>query len=162
MVAAMTQGSTDERLARLESNVEHIQKDVTESRTDVRRLDARMEAMGERLEAKMYAMGERLEAKMYAMGERLEAKMYAMGERLEAKMQAMGERLEAKMYAMGASLEARMYTMQGGLDTRQNSLDAAINALRVEIVRRSLGDRIRTLLMNGATLGVMAHGFKWI
>lgn len=129
MVAAMTQGSTDERLARLESNVEHIQKDVTESRTDVRRLDARMEAMGERLEAKMYAMG---------------------------------ERLEAKMYAMGASLEARMYTMQGGLDTRQNSLDAAINALRVEIVRRSLGDRIWTLLMNGATLGVMAHGFKWI
>jgi hypothetical protein len=60
----------DERTARLEATVNHIQSDITELKGDVRRLDARVEALRIELTGKIDTFGvrfDRLQLAMYAV-----------------------------------------------------------------------------------------------
>lgn len=59
----------EERIARLEVTVDHIQADVAEMKVDIRRLDAKMDGMKESLDAKIDAIREALaSAKIWALG----------------------------------------------------------------------------------------------
>jgi hypothetical protein len=53
MSAQRVEQPVEERIARLESHVEHIQSDVTEIKGDIRRLDQKFEGKLERLEGKI-------------------------------------------------------------------------------------------------------------
>lgn len=60
----------DERAARLEATVNHIQSDITELKGDVRRLDARIEALRIELTGKIEAFSvkfDRLHWQMYVV-----------------------------------------------------------------------------------------------
>jgi predicted nucleic acid-binding Zn-ribbon protein len=48
--------TVEERLARLESNGEHIQSDVSEIKGDIRRLDAKVDALKDSIAAKFDAV----------------------------------------------------------------------------------------------------------
>jgi predicted nucleic acid-binding Zn-ribbon protein len=54
----------EDRVARLEVNVEHIQKDVSEMKTDIRRLNDKIEAVDHKLTAKIDAVDQRLTGKI--------------------------------------------------------------------------------------------------
>ena len=53
----------EERVARLEANVDHIQKDVAETRIDIRRLNDKIDSVDQKLSAKIDGVDQRLSAK---------------------------------------------------------------------------------------------------
>ena len=53
----------EERVARLEANVDHIQKDVAETRIDIRRLNDKIDGVDQKLSAKIDGVDQRLSAK---------------------------------------------------------------------------------------------------
>jgi len=54
----------EDRVARLEVNVEHIQKDVSEMKVDIRRLGDKIDAVDQRLTAKIDAVDQKLTGKI--------------------------------------------------------------------------------------------------
>ena len=57
----------EERTSRLEAHVEHIQRDVTEIKGDIRRLDAKIDTVKNGLDAKIDTVKDSLDAKMDAV-----------------------------------------------------------------------------------------------
>jgi chromosome segregation ATPase len=54
----------EERVARLEANVEHILSDVSDIKTDVRRLNDKIDTVDQKLTAKIDAVDQRLSARI--------------------------------------------------------------------------------------------------
>lgn len=54
----------EERVARLEANVDHIQKDVAETKIDIRRLNDKIDNVDQKLSAKIDGVDQRLSAKI--------------------------------------------------------------------------------------------------
>jgi len=54
----------EERVARLEINVEHIQKDVSDMKVDIRRLGDKMDGVDQKLTAKIDGVDQRLTGKI--------------------------------------------------------------------------------------------------
>ena len=77
---------TGDRLPRLESDVKHIQTDVSDIKSDLRRTNDKVDRLGERLDAKIDRSSERLDTKIDDLGVRLETKIDAMGSKLSAKI----------------------------------------------------------------------------
>jgi hypothetical protein len=69
----------EERVARLEANVEHIQSDVSEIKVDLRRLEGKMEA-------RFDAMDKKFEGKLDAMDKKFEGKFEAVDKKFEGMM----------------------------------------------------------------------------
>jgi chromosome segregation ATPase len=65
----------EDRIARLEVNVEHIQKDVSETKVDIRRLNDKIDAVDQKLTAKIDAVDQKLTAKIDAVDQRLTGKI---------------------------------------------------------------------------------------
>jgi len=57
----------DARLARLDERTEHLQRDVTEIKGDLRRLDSKVDALGQRLDTKIDALGNDVNSKIDAL-----------------------------------------------------------------------------------------------
>jgi hypothetical protein len=75
-VFGMDEAAKQAQLARLTSDVQHVQKDVTDIKVDVRRVDDRLDAMNERFDGKLDAVNGRIDglrAEIYSM------KVWAMG-----------------------------------------------------------------------------------
>jgi len=53
----------EERVARLEANVEHIQKDVSDMKIDIRRLGDKIDGVDQKLSAKIDGVDQKLSAK---------------------------------------------------------------------------------------------------
>jgi chromosome segregation ATPase len=54
----------EERIARLEVNVEHIQADISEIKTDVRRLNDKIDAVDQKLTGKIDAVDQKLSTRI--------------------------------------------------------------------------------------------------
>jgi predicted nucleic acid-binding Zn-ribbon protein len=54
----------EERVARLEANVEHIQKDVSDMKIDIRRLGEKIDVADQKLSAKIDAADQKLSARI--------------------------------------------------------------------------------------------------
>jgi predicted nucleic acid-binding Zn-ribbon protein len=54
----------EERVARLEANVEHIQKDVSDIKIDIRRLGDKIDSVDQKLSAKIDSVDHSLSAKI--------------------------------------------------------------------------------------------------
>ena len=81
----------EERIARLEVNVEHIQSDITEMKGDIRRLDTKIDAVKTSLDAKIDAVAGSLNTKIDTVAESLNAKIDAVRDSLaSAKIWALG------------------------------------------------------------------------
>jgi predicted RNase H-like nuclease (RuvC/YqgF family) len=58
-----TETPLEERVARLEANVEHIQKDVSDMKIDIRRLGDKIDSVDQKLSAKIDGIDQKLSAK---------------------------------------------------------------------------------------------------
>jgi len=126
----------EERIARLEANVEHIQSDVSEIKLDIR---------GLRQEVRQDI--QRLDAKIDEVDKRLGAKIDEVDKRLGTKIDEVDKRLGTKIDDVKDSVANLALVMEKGF----GKLNVAI-----------MVDRIWHLLMSAALLAVMARGFKWI
>ena len=140
----------EERVARLEANVEHIQKDVSDMKIDIRRLGDKIDSVDQKLSAKIDGVDQRLSAKIDGIDQKLSAKIDGIDQKLSAKTESVKDlvtNLAINMEKSFANVEKQFTNVEKSF--------AALHAARAF-------DRVWWLLMSGALLGVMARAFKWI
>lgn len=137
----------EERVARLEANVEHILSDISDIKIDVRRLGDKLETVDRNLTTKIDAVDRKLTDKVDAVDHKLTAKIDAVDQKLTDKIDTADQRLSGRIDGLKDSVTSLALTME-----------KSFAALKVG---RAL-DKVWWLLMSGALLGVMARGFKWI
>jgi phage shock protein A len=125
----------EERVARLEANVEHIQKDVSDVKIDLRRLNDKIDSVDQKLSAKIDSVDQKLSAKIDSVKDSVAA-------------------LAINMERSFANVEKRFTEFERRFTDFEKSF-AALHSARAF-------DRVWWLLMSGALLGVMARAFKWI
>jgi predicted nucleic acid-binding Zn-ribbon protein len=122
----------EDRVARLEVNVEHIQKDVSEMKVDIRRLNDKIDGIDQKLTAKIDAVDEKLTAKIDGVDQRLTGKIDSLKDTLTMLAINMEKGFAAVEKSMGELRTARGF------------------------------DRVWHLLTIAGILSVMARAFKWI
>jgi chaperonin cofactor prefoldin len=95
--------SVEERLARLESNVEHIQSDVSEMKVDIRRLNDKIDGMDQRLCAKIDGGDQKLSDKTDGMEQRLCAKIEGVDQKFTAKFDSLKDQISGLALTMEKS-----------------------------------------------------------
>ena len=133
----------EDRIARLEVNVEHIQKDVSEMKVDIRRLNDKIDAVDQNLTAKIDAVDAKLTAKIDAVDAKLTAKIDGVDQRLTGKID---------------SLKDAQTTLAINMEKGFAAVEKSLGELRIA---RGF-DRVWYLLMIAGILSVMARAFKWI
>ena len=123
----------EERVARLEINVEHIQKDVSDMKVDIRRLG---DKIGDGVDQK------------------LTAKIDGVEQRLTAKVDGVDQRLTGKI----DSLKDVVTALAINMEKQFANVEKSIGALRTA---RAF-DRVWWLVMSAGILSIMARAFKWI
>ena len=133
----------EDRVARLEVNVEHIQKDVSEIKVDIRRLNDKVDVVDQKLTAKIDAVDTKLTAKIDAVDAKLTAKIDGVDQRLTGKIDSLKD-----------ALATLAVNMEKGFAAVEKSLG--------ELRTARAFDRVWHLLMIAGILSVMARAFKWI
>jgi predicted RNase H-like nuclease (RuvC/YqgF family) len=72
----------EERLGRLELNVEHIQSDVSEMKVDIRHLNDKIDGVDQRLCAKIEGVDQKLSAKIDAVDQKFTAKFDSLKDQI--------------------------------------------------------------------------------
>jgi chromosome segregation ATPase len=181
----------EERVARLEANVEHIRSDISDVKIDLRRLNDKVESIDQKLITRIDGVDEKLTTKIDGVEQRLSAKIDGVDEKLTTKIDGVEQRLSAKIDGVDEKLTTRIDGVEQRLSTKIDSVDEKLTskidsvdqrlsgkadalkdsvaslALTVERSFASLKigralDRVWWLLMSGAMLGIMARAFKWI
>jgi chromosome segregation ATPase len=155
----------EDRVARLEVNVEHIQKDVSEMKVDIRRLNDKVDVVDQKLTAKIDAVDQKLTAKIDAVEEKLTAKIDAVEEKLTAKIDGVEEKLTAKIDGVDQRLTGKIDSLKDALTTLAINMEKGFAAVEKSLgeLRTARGfDRVWYLLMTAGLLSVMARAFKWI
>jgi len=144
----------EDRVARLEVNVEHIQKDVSEIKVDIRRLNDKVDVVDQKLTAKIDAIDTKLTAKIDAVDAKLTAKIDGVEEKLTVKIDGVDQRLTGKVDSLKDALTTLAVNMEKGFAAVEKSLG--------ELRTARAFDRVWHLLMIAGILSVMARAFKWI
>jgi chromosome segregation ATPase len=122
----------EERVARLEANVEHIQTDIADMKIDIRRLSDKIDSVDQKLTAKIDSVEQKLSAKIDSVDQKLTAKI---------------DSVKDSVTILAINVEKSFAHVEKSI--------ASLHAARAF-------DRVWWLLMSGALLGVMARAFKWI
>ena len=137
----------EDRIGKLEAHVEHIKADVADTKIEVRRLNDKVDGVGQQMLAKIDVVDQTLSAKIDTVHQTLLARIDDVNRTLSAKIDSVNQTLSARIEAVNQTLLAK--------------LDAVHQQLVELKISRAL-DRVWWLLMCGTLLGVMARGFKWI
>jgi chromosome segregation ATPase len=70
-----TESPVEERVAVLEANIEHIRSDISEMKTDIRRLNEKIDGVDQKLTARIDRVEEKLTARIDRLEEKLTAKI---------------------------------------------------------------------------------------
>ena len=126
----------EDRIGKLEAHVEHIKADVADTKIEVRRLNDKVDGVGQQMLAKIDNVNQTLSGKIDTVNQTSAAKTDAVFQILLARIDDVNKSLSGK-------------------------IDAIHQQLAELKISRAL-DRVWWLLMCGTLLGVMARGFKWI
>ena len=148
----------EDRIGKLEAHVEHIKADVADTKIEVRRLNDKVDGVGQQMLAKIDVVDQTLSAKIDTVNQTLSAKIDTVHQTLLARIDDVNRTLSAKIDSVNQTLSARIEAVN---QTLLAKLDAVHQQLVELKISRAL-DRVWWLLMCGTLLGVMARGFKWI
>jgi phage shock protein A len=70
-----SENPVEERVARLEANVEHIRSDISDMKIDIRRLGDKVDTVDQKLSAKIDTVDQKLSAKIDNMDQKLSTKI---------------------------------------------------------------------------------------
>lgn len=148
----------EERVARLEANVEHTRADVADIKIDLRRLNDKVDGAEQRLIGKTDGIDQKLIAKIDGFEQRLTGKIEDFEQRLTGKLEGLDQKLTAKI----DGFEQRLTFRVDGVEQRLTVFAMATEKSFAELkIGRAL-DRVWWFLMSGALLGIMARAFKWL
>lgn len=166
---ATVEAVMEERIARLESNVEHIQGDIGEIKVDLRALRDKMDTMYTGLSGRIDNLGTTLDGKISALDQKMDHKVSQLDEKLSTRISSLEEKMDGRFVAV----DERFVTLEAKMDDRfatvREEADARFSVLNGK--HESLNDRIASiqlwaLLLYGALaatlLGTMARGFGWL
>jgi uncharacterized phage infection (PIP) family protein YhgE len=148
----------EDRIGKLEAHVEHIRADVADTRIEIRRLNDKVDGLGEKLTAKIDDVNQTLSAKIDGVNQTLSAKIDGVNQTLSAKIDGATQTSSAKTDAVDQRLSAKIDEGKDALASLALRMEKLFAELKIG---RAL-DRVWWLLMCGTLLGVMARGFKWI
>lgn len=147
----------EERVARLESHVEHIQFDVTELKADVRRIEGKVDAVKDvvsELRLDMIQREEVLRGEMRAGFDESFRRVDGRFNQVDDSFKKVDGTIE-KIRDSDAEFRAFVYASF-------DKVNASIAALALS-TEKSLSRMTRwSIGVAAAILTVMAHGFKWI
>jgi hypothetical protein len=126
----------EDRIGKLEAHVEHIRADVADSKIEIRRLNDKIDGLGQQMFAKIDGVNQTLSTKIDGAIQTLTARSDAVDQRLSAK-----------------------------IDEGKDALSRLALRMEKSFAELKIGralDRVWWLLMCGTLLGVMARGFKWL
>jgi prefoldin subunit 5 len=163
------ENSVEERVAVLEANIEHIRSDISDMKTDIRRLNDKVDAVDQKLTQKIDAVDQKLSQKIDAVDQRLTEKIDAVDRRLTQKIDAVDQKLTEKIDAVDQKLTEKIDAVDQKLTGKIDALKDTVAALALTM-EKSFGtlkvarimDRVWWLLMSAALLGVMGRAFEWI
>ncbi|MGB6976939.1 MAG: hypothetical protein WBE18_05755 [Gammaproteobacteria bacterium] len=89
--------SLEVRVAKLESDVHHILTDVTDIKSQLQRLDGKLETQIQCLDGKLETQIQRLDGKLETQIQRLDIKLETQIQRLDIKLETQIQRLDNKM-----------------------------------------------------------------
>jgi SMC interacting uncharacterized protein involved in chromosome segregation len=147
----------EERVARLEVNVEHIQKDVSDMKVDIRRLGDKIDSVDQKLTAKIDDAEQRLTAKIDGVDQKLTAKIDGVDQKLTAKIDGVDQKLTAKIDGVDQRLTGKIDSLKDVVTALAINMEKQFGALRTA---RAF-DRVWWLLMSAAILSIMGRAFKW-
>jgi chromosome segregation ATPase len=162
----------EERVGRLEANVEHIQTDVSDIKIDIRRLGDKIDRVDQKLSDKIDGLDQRLSAKIDGIDQKIDG----VDQKLSAKIDSVDQKLAAKIDSVDQKLSAKFDGIDQRFSAKTESLKDLVTNLAINMEKqfakfeKSLAalhtarafDRVWWLLMSGALLGIMARAFKWI
>jgi hypothetical protein len=140
----------EERAVMLEADVKHIRSDVADLKVDGRRLNDKVDGLGQQLGAKIEEVDRRLGGKIDALND---------------KIDAVDQRLGGKIDALNGKIDAVDQRLSGRIDSVKDSVANLALAMEKSFAEMKVGralDRVWWLLMSAALLGIMARAFKWI
>jgi len=136
-----------ERVARLEANVDHIRSDVSDMKLDIRRLNDKIDGIDAKLTSKIDGIDAKLTSKIDGIDAKLTSKIDGIDAKLTSKIDGIDAKLTGKYDSLNEALAALALRVEKGFSELK--------------VGRAL-DRVWWLLMSGALLGIMGRAFKWI
>jgi chromosome segregation ATPase len=139
--------TVEERVARLEANVEHVRSDVSDMKVDIRRLGDKIDSVDQKLSAKIDSVDQKLSARIDSVDQKLSAKIDSVDQKLSAKIDSVDQKLSAQIDGVDQNLSTK--------------IDSVVQSIAELRIGRAL-DRVWWLLMSGALLGILARAFKWI
>ena len=127
------------RVARLESGVEHIMKDMVDVKDSVKVLMAdttdikiRLEKMAGRqdlFESKLDAMDKKIDTKLDAMDKKFDSKLDAMDKKFDSKLDAMDKKFDSKFEAMDKKFDSKFEAMDKKFDAKFDTTDKKFDGL---------------------------------
>jgi chromosome segregation ATPase len=137
----------EERVAVLEANIEYIRSDISDMKTEMRRLNDKIDAVDQKLTGKIESVDQKLSARIESLDQKLSARIEGLDQKFTAKIKALDQKFTEKCDAV-----------RDGLATLTLSMEKSFSELKVG---RAI-DRVWWLLNSAALLGIMARAFKWI
>jgi hypothetical protein len=137
-------GHVEERLSRLEATIEHIQSDVSDIRTDLRRTNDKVDA---------------IRSDMHAGFDRVRSEMHTGFDGIRSEMHAGLDGLRGEMHAGLNGLRGEMHAEIGGL---RKDIYERLDALKDSLGSAKIWALLLYIALAASLLGTLAHGFGWI
>jgi SMC interacting uncharacterized protein involved in chromosome segregation len=161
------------RITRLESDVQHIQRDVSDIKVDLRHTNDKLDVMILRISGVEVKLGERtasteekLTEKITSVEEKLTEKITSVEEKLTEKITGVEERLTGKITGVEERLTGKITGVEekltGKITGVEEKLTGKIEGLRQEMASMKVWAMGMYFALAGSLLFVMAKGFKWI
>jgi uncharacterized coiled-coil DUF342 family protein len=151
----------EERTVMLEADVKHIRSDVSDLKVDGRRLNDKVDGLGQQLGGKIDQVDQRLSGKIDGLNDKIDE----VDQRLNGKIDGVEQRLTGKIDAINDKIDAVDQRLSGRIDSVKDSVANLALAMEKSFAELKIGralDRVWWLLMSAALLGIMARAFKWI
>jgi hypothetical protein len=156
------------QLALLGERTVTLQKDVTEIKSNVSRIDAKLGATAEKvaaLEPKLDGLATSVGAKLDSLDTKLnglmalfDAKLNGLTASFDAKLSGLTASFDAKLDGLAASFDAKLDGLAASFDAKLSAQSAGLEAKLEAMEKRLLKGVFRSLMTAAATVGGLCFG----
>jgi Skp family chaperone for outer membrane proteins len=114
-----TEHKMGERTA-LDEKVDHIQRDVTELKSDVKRVEAK-------LDEKVGALDAKVDQKFHALETKMDQKIGALDAKADQRFDTLETKMDQKIGALDAKVDQKFDTLETKVDQKVGALDAKVD-----------------------------------
>ena len=139
----------DPQLGALDANVGHVQRDVSEIKTDQRRASDKLDAMNGRLDL--------LRDKLDEVGRSANKRIDDAGEKFSASCTNITTHLES----VRKEISTDMSVMRADMFQRFDTMHGELFVVKAEVAKAKVWTMSLQITIAASLLAVMAHGFKW-